>query len=130
MKKNIFKGVTVASLATMLFAATAFAGTTSTSYNTTVGKFNGSGYSDYQTKTTGGANGWIDSTQVGGDYVVDVRMNSSAGNGSWLRNLDDGTSAALPGSSKQTAGSSIRLKFSNDLTTPVNVQVKGSWKSN
>ncbi|MDE7425915.1 MAG: hypothetical protein K2N51_19825 [Lachnospiraceae bacterium] len=129
-KKNILRGITAASVATMLFAATAFAGTSTTGYNTTVGKFNGSGYSDYQTKAISGANGWIYSTRVGGNYTVDVRMNSSAGNGSWLRNLNDGTSASLPGNSAQTAGKSIRLKFSNDITTPVNVQVEGSWKSN
>lgn len=130
IKKNIIRGISAVGITTMLFAATAFAGTSKTGYNTTVGKFNGSGYSDYQKKATSGANGWIYSTRVGGSYTVDVRMNSTAGNGAWLRNLNDGTSASLPGHSSQTAGSSVRLKFSNDITTPVNVQVEGSWKSN
>lgn len=130
IKKKFLRGITATSLAAVLFTATAFAGTSTTTYNTTVGKFNGSGYSGYQTKSISGANGWLYSTMVGGNYKVDVRMNSSSGNGSWLRNVTDGTSASLPGKSTQRAGSSIRLKFSNNVTTPVNVQVVGSWKSN
>lgn len=100
------------------------------SYNTTVGKFNGSGYSDYQVKAVSGANGWIESEKVGGSYTVDVRMNSSAGNGKWFRNLGDGLTGELPGNSAQVSGSNVRLRFSNDITTPVNVQVIGNWKSN
>lgn len=130
IKKKILKSITAAGLATMLFATAAFAGTSTTGYNTTVGKFNGSGYSTYQTKATAGANGWIYSTRVGGNYKVDVRMDSPSGNGSWLRSVDDGTSASLPGSSSQITGASVRLKFSSNITTPVNVQVEGSWKSN
>lgn len=114
----------------MLFASASFAGTSFSGYNTTVGKFNGSGYSGYQTKSISGANGQIASTSVGGDYVVDVRMNSSKGDGSWLRNVTDGTNKEVPGNSAQTTGSSVRLQFSNNINTPVDVQVSGSWKSN
>ncbi len=128
--KKIIKSVSVMGLAIMMFGAVAFAGTSYSGYNTTVGKFNGSGYSGYQTKSISGANGYILSTSVGGSYVVDVRMNSSSGSGSWLRNVTDGTQAELPGSSYQTSGTSVRAQFSNDINTPVDVQVVGSWKSN
>lgn len=127
--RKLVKGIAVTGLAALMIGTCAFAGTSYESYNTTVGKFNGSGYSDYQTKTTSGANGYIKSKKVGGDYVVDVRMNG-LGNGSWVRNLTDGTNKSLPGHYKQTKGSDVRVKFSNDITTPVNVQVSGTWKSN
>jgi hypothetical protein len=131
MKKvSKFKGLAAIFAMIMMLTCSAWAGTSTTSYNTTVGKYNGSGYSSYQTKSISGANGWIYSEQVGGKYVVDVRMNSTAGNAPWLRNVTDGTSSSLPGVYKQNAGDSIRLKFSNDVNTPVNVQVIGTWKSN
>lgn len=41
-----------------------------------------------------------------------------------------GTNTSLPGNSKHTKGNSIRVQFSNDWDTPVNVQVSGRWKSN
>lgn len=128
--KKVIKSIAVSAMAVMMFGTMAYAGTSYSKYNTTVGKFNGSGYSGYQTKSISGANGYISSSTVGGSYVVDARMNSSSGNGSWLRNVNDGTKAELPGNSNQKKGSSVRVKFSNDITTPVNVQVVGSWKSN
>lgn len=57
-------------------------------------------------------------------------MNSSSGNGSWVRDLDDNESRSLPGSSKMTKNTNVRLQFSNDWNTPVAVQVSGKWKSN
>lgn len=109
---------------------TAFAGNTFSSYNTTVGRFNGNGYTGYQKKATDGANGYLKSNTVGGDYTVDVRMKCSAGNGSWKRNITDKRNYSLASHYKQTKGKKVCLQFSNDLTTPVAVQVSGSWKSN
>ncbi len=130
MKRKMLKAFAAAGVTVMLFSTVACAGTTYSGYNTTVGKLNGNGYSNYQKKTTAGANGYIKSNKVGGKYEVDARMNSTSGNGAWLRNLDDGTNASLPGNSKQIAGCSVRVQFSNDVLTPVNVQVDGEWKSN
>lgn len=68
-KKVALKALVVpACLATLSF--TAMAGNIFTSYNTTVGRLNGSGYSGTQTKETSGANGCIKSTSVGGDYTL------------------------------------------------------------
>lgn len=118
-------------IATM--AVTALAGNSFTSYNTTVGRLNGSGYSGTQTKETSGANGRIKSTSVGGNYTVDVRMQKSDGtaNGAWYRALNDNmdTGYTIAGNTNQMHGNSVRLQFSNDLTTPVNVQVIGEWCS-
>lgn len=114
----------------MMMTSAAMAGTSYSKYNTTVGRFNGNGYTSYQTKATAGANGYIKSTNVGGNYVVDVRMTSSSGNGSWVRDLDDQDNRSLPGSSKMKKNCSVRAQFSNDWNTPVAVQVAGTWKSN
>lgn len=109
----------------------AFAGSTWESYSTTVGKLNGSGYTAYQTKKTTGASCGLQSVSVGADYVVDVRSIDNKGNSAaWARNVSDNDYRAIDGSSKHTSGSSVRLQFSNKLTTPVNVQVSGTWRSN
>ena len=108
--KKILKGSIITGLIMVMFSTVAFAGTTYSYYNTTVGKFNGSGYSGYQTKVT--------------------RMSSTAGNGAWLRNVDDGTVAYLDSPVSQVNGCSVRCQFSNDITTPVDVQVTGYWKCN
>ena len=121
-------------LACMLtMAVTAFAGNSFTNYNTTVGRINGNGYSGTQVKATSGANGCIKSTSVGGNYTVDVRMQKSDGtaNGSWYRALNDNmnTGYNIDGNSSQKAGNNVRLQFSNNLNTLVDVQVIGSWCS-
>mgnify|MGYP004453715603 CR=1 FL=1 len=128
--KKILKGSIITGLIMVMFSTVAFAGTTYSYYNTTVGKFNGSGYSGYQTKVTSGANGLLKSSTVGGNYTVDARMSSTAGNGAWLRNVDDGTVAYLDSPVSQVNGCSVRCQFSNDITTPVDVQVTGYWKCN
>lgn len=98
-------------------------------YNTTVGKFNGSGYTGYQTKSKSGVAGEIYVTSVGGGYKVDARQISSSSNGSWSTNIDNNTTyRTLPNSIN--AGSSTRVQFSNDITTPVTVQVTGQFRSN
>lgn len=130
MRRNFKKTVLATSLAVMMLATTAMAGNKYSNYNTTVGRLNGNGYTAYQTKKTSGANGYIKSTTVGGKYLVDVRMNSSSGNGSWVRDLDDKDNRSLPGNSKMKSGCDVRAQFSNDLNTPVAVQVTGKWKSN
>lgn len=114
----------------MLLSGTAvLAGTTSTNYLTVVAKLNGYGYSNFQTKTYTGNTGSMYSSSVGGGYVVDVRMVGPS-NAEWIRDLNDYQSRSLPSNSSQTAGSSIRLQFSNDWNTPVDVLVSGTWKSN
>lgn len=130
MKKKMIKAGAVAGIVGMLIGGTVYAGTTTDFYITVVGKFNGCGYSRYQTKAVSGKDGYIYSDKVGGKYKVDVRMENSSASGGWLRNVTDGTQKAVPGHSKLTKGSEVRLKFSNDALTPVSVEVNGDWKSN
>lgn len=111
---------------TMVYAGTSYVG-----YSTTVGRFNGSGYTSYQTKSISGANGGLSSGSVGADYVVDARMQEYDGPaGAWTRDVDDNTYYDLDGHVEHKSGDSVRVQFSNDWNTPVQVQVSGSWKSN
>lgn len=130
MKKKMIKAGAIAGIVGMLIGSTAYAGSEMKYYSTVVGRFNGSGYSNYQTKAVSGKNGYISSYTVGGRYKVDVRMQTSSASGEWLRNVTDGTKETVKAHSKHTKGSQIRLKFSNDITTPVTVEVDGEWKSN
>lgn len=118
-------------LATTMIGTSAFAGTNFTSYNTTVRKFAGSGYTGYQVKAETGKNGALSSTSVGGDYVVSARMVNALGvTGAWTNSIGDNQSVTLYSSERHVKAQQIRVEFSNKLTTPVDVQVTGTWKSN
>lgn len=131
-QKRLIKVAVVTSAVLLLFGSSVYAGTTMKDYSTTVGRFNGSGYTSYQTKTYTNEKGKLYSNSVGGNYTVDVRMCSSTGKkASWVRDVDDNTTYAIPTNKDSIkAGNSVRLEFSNDLTTPVRVQVEGKWMSN
>ncbi|WP_253270877.1 hypothetical protein, partial [Geobacillus thermocatenulatus] len=112
----------------LAFGVAVQAGTTWTEYNTTVPRFNGSGYTGYQTKSSSGTYGELHSAVVGGLYTVDARMQASSGTGEWVRSVTDNDYRRLPNSVPK--GLNARVEFSNDITTPVNVQVSGKWRSN
>lgn len=124
-KKFVVLGLAIGLLAT---AGVAQAGTSYSYYSTTVGKYNGSGYTNYQTKATSGAYGHLDSRSVGGSYTVDARMQASYGTGDWVRSVTDNDFRYLPNNVPN--GYSARVQFSNDWNTPVDVQVTGYWRSN
>lgn len=108
----------------------AHAGTSYTGYNTTVGKFNGNGYSGTQTKSATDRSGDLRSTSVGGNYKVDARMegvNVGVPGTPWVR-VDDNVTRKL--SNVIHRGNKVRVRFSNDAGTRVDVQVRGSWRSN
>lgn len=116
------------SVGLVVFGGVVQAGTSWSNYDTTVPKFNGSGYTGYQTKDSSGTYGELYSAIVGGSYTVDARMVASSGTGSWVRSITDDDYRNLPNSVPK--GLSTRVEFSNDITTPVNVQVSGRWRSN
>lgn len=80
MKKFTKRKVGTVALAVGLLASAAgvSAGTSYGYYSTTVGSFNGSGYTSYQTKANSGQYGYLDSDSVGGSYVVDARMQAGS----------------------------------------------------
>jgi len=133
MKPKLFiKTAVITSAVVLLLGSSAYAGTTMEDYGTTVGRFNGSGFTSYQTKTYTSEKGFLYSNAVGGNYTVDVRMVSSARKkAKWVRDVDDNTHYSIP-TNKDTIkkGNNVRLEFSNDLTTPVRVEVEGQWMSN
>lgn len=106
----------------------AWAGTSFASYSTTVGKFNGNGYTAYQTKSGAGTAADLRSKSVGADYVVDARLQASSGTGGWARDVGDNDTRQLWNSVQK--GASARVQFSNDWNTSVDVQVSGTWRSN
>ncbi|MGY5765147.1 hypothetical protein ACXET9_08100 [Brachybacterium sp. DNPG3] len=106
----------------------AYAGTSYKSFSTTVPRINGSGYTSYQTKSISNANVQILSLTVGGDHVVDARVQGPYfGSSSWKRNLGDGKNINFTNKFKK--GESVRLQFSNDLLTLQELQVEGKWRS-
>jgi hypothetical protein len=110
-------------------AGAAHAGTSYSNFSTTVAKTNGSGYTSYQTQAKNGAAADLETGTVGGNYEVDARVNGTQGNGTWSRNIGDSYRVSLVGNPNH-ATESVRIQFSNDLTTPVAVQVTGRWRSN
>lgn len=103
-------------------------------YNEDVGAFNGSAYTHYQQMT--GTNGHEKITfyneQTGGDYTVDIRGQRDSGswkNTGWVQNVGDDEWWDINTNIIQTSDSSYRLQFSNDLSTPVKVNVKGKFKT-
>lgn len=125
---NRLIGVACGALLALSGLSAVYAGTSYSSYNTTVGKFNGNGYTGYQTKSTSSKSGTLVSGFVGGNYKVDARMNAVSGTGAWVRDVSDNETRNLPNG--VGAGRKARVQFSNDLFTRVDVQVTGKWKSN
>lgn len=128
MNKTRVAAVAVMALAILgAGVSTAHADYGTQGYNTTVGRVNGNGYSGSERKSFTDDSGKIYSSTVGGNYRVDARMISQSGTwlGSGWARIDDGTQAPL--TNWLTAGTWVRIQFSNDVTTPVNVQVTGSW---
>ncbi|EHJ02187.1 hypothetical protein CDLVIII_5719 [Clostridium sp. DL-VIII] len=124
MKRKI---AIILGMALISSSVTAFASSYG-SYNTTVGKIAGYGYSGYLQQITTGASPSVDSTYVGGDYLVSVRAQDDNGNtGSWTSDLGDDTCCYLSVSNKFLKDDNVRLQFKNNLSTTVNVQVSGTW---
>jgi len=124
------KIVTLCAILCLLGTSMAYAGTTYKSFSTTVGRVNGTGYTAYQKKAKTGADADLKTTSTGG-YELDVRMIDENGCvGAWRKNIYQKDTYTVPGHQLQFAGYDARLQFSNDLTTLVNVQVEGTWRSN
>ncbi|MGV8149889.1 MAG: hypothetical protein ACLKAN_12890 [Alkaliphilus sp.] len=128
MKKKISM---VVLMLVFVMALSVSASSTFETYNTTVGRIGGRGYTGFQTKQITGAAADLRSVSVGADYTVSVRMLDSDGNaGEWARDVGDNDNRTLDGDSDHRSGDLVRLEFANDWFTRVNVQVHGTWRSN
>ncbi|MCR6097613.1 hypothetical protein HXA31_00800 [Salipaludibacillus agaradhaerens] len=124
VRKKVFASI----LAVLLLSVGSFAsaGTTYESYSVTVPKLNFSVKTDAQTKSSAGRAANLKVSTLG--KAVDVRAyGKKGGTGNWVRVSTTGT-YNLPNDISK--GDSTRAHFSSDLTTIVNVSVKGKWRSN
>ncbi|MFT4217247.1 MAG: hypothetical protein QM619_08720 [Micropruina sp.] len=121
-------GVSAVGLILAFGATAAQAGTSYKSYNTTIGKYGGAGYSATQTKRFTDASASVRSATVGGDYTADVCLVPS-NSGFCLggsKTINDGSNVLVWNFA--TEGSTVRLKFTDGWQW-VNVQVTGTWAS-
>ena len=133
MSKKALRSIGTLTLAFLLLTTLAFA-TSGLSAWCIVPALNGSANSeDTAVKETTGSSAYLYSATVGGGYEVDCRQRDLSNNvsGAWTRDISSVNNAAyLEGVSRMFAGHEVCLQFSNNLTTPVRVEVNGSWDSN
>ena len=133
MSKKALRSIGTHTLAVLLLTTLAFA-TSGLSAWCIVPALNGSANSeDTGVKETTGSSAYLYSATVGGGYEVDCRQRDLSNNvsGAWTRDISSVNNAAyLEGVSRMFAGHEVCLQFSNNLTTPVRVEVNGSWDSN
>ena len=133
MSKKALRSIGTLTLAFLLLTTLAFA-TSGLSAWCIVPALNGSANSeDTGVKETTGSSAYLYSATVGGGYEVDCRQRDLSNNvsGAWTRDISSVNNAAyLEGVSRMFAGHEVGLQFSNNLTTPVRVEVNGSWDSN
>lgn len=122
-KKGLLTLLTLFSLSGGIIAS---AGTSYGNYNVVVGKFNQSVKTSAQTKTHAGRRANVKVNTLG--KAVDARAYAAkGGTGKWVRVATTGT-YNLP--NDISARDATKIHFSNDLTTVVDVAVRGSWRSN
>lgn len=133
MSKKALRSIGTLTLAFLLLTTLAFA-TSGLSAWCIVPALNGSANSeDTGVKETTGSSAYLYSATVGGGYEVDCRQRDLSNNvsGAWTRDISSVNNAAyLEGVSRMFADHEVCLQFSNNLTTPVRVEVNGSWDSN
>lgn len=133
MSKKALRSIGTLTLTFLLLTTLAFA-TSGLSAWCIVPALNGSANSeDTGVKETTGSSAYLYSATVGGGYEVDCRQRDLSNNvsGAWTRDISSVNNAAyLEGVSRMFAGHEVYLQFSNNLTTPVRVEVNGSWDSN
>lgn len=133
MSKKALRSIGTLTLAFLQLTTLAFA-TSGLSAWCIVPALNGSANSeDTGVKETTGSSAYLYSATVGGGYEVDCRQRDLSNNvsGAWTRDISSVNNAAyLEGVSRMFAGHEVYLQFSNNLTTPVRVEVNGSWDSN
>lgn len=132
MKKVKKKKIFIMGLTTFLLftGGIAQAAPSYQNYNEIVGKFNGSAYTDYQTMKYGGQETIeIYSDSVGSDYTVDIRAIRDGYNSSWIRGVGDNQGYTIQTVYLLDSGTQHQLQFSNNIFTPVDVQVTGKWRN-
>ena len=137
-KKAIKATCSMLGAALLISGATAYAGTSYSSYSTvTLGKFSSVWpvHPNEQTKSETNLAGDITVSSVGGNYQVYARMTQKDVNGYWQ---DDGSNVTistgdkkkLPSKSSHYSGYATRCYFNTSATTYVDVNCTSKWRSN
>ncbi|MCM3364910.1 MULTISPECIES: hypothetical protein [Bacillaceae] len=129
MKKS--KGVILGlALALLVAGGVTQAASKVTRFNVNVAPFNGSAYTGWD--RVSGTIQYVESIHyslfsVGGDYTVDLRAQRAHDNARtpWARNQGDNSGATWYTNYTANHDHYWRLEISNDLTTPVKVNVQG-----
>lgn len=117
-------------IGSFVVAPAAYAGLTNQSFSTTLPNLQQPRLVGNQAKTYGSSPGYAHISNVGSDYLVNVRMYHSPTrrSGTEIRRLNDGQGANLPNSF--AAGTTqLQLALVNDTWTYVQVSVSGYWRS-
>lgn len=100
-------------------------------FSVTVPKVNGDAYTGSQKKVQADAPAELRHVSVGGNYGVDAcvvgKDSSICLVSPWKRLKGKDVSQSIPNAAGET--SSVRIRFSNDVKTLVNVAVKGEWRA-
>lgn len=115
----------------MMFSAFAYAGTSFTKFNVDVPALNGSKNSGSQTKAYTGRAGYIIVDYVGGGKELDCRMRDTKDytEGAWVNNITTSSKKNVYSRASHEAGDTVCIRFSNKLTTVVEVNTSGDWRS-
>ena len=129
--KAILGGVAMFSLCiTSSFAGEMMTRNTSySSYSFTVPKLSSTVASAYnQTKQYSSRTGNIRSTNVGGNYTIKARMESSKYSGAYVGGITDNDNRSLPVHLGHTKCTSMRLRLASYTTNVVDVTATGQWR--
>lgn len=114
----------------LMFSTCVFAGTSFSSYNVDVPKLGGHADSGTQKKAYQGRSGEIKATYVGGGYTITCRLRDvSNGTEGAAASIKTGRTATLYSRASHKAGDTMCVRFYNNLTTFVDVNSSGKWRS-
>lgn len=116
----------------IVLTTSAFAGTSKSNFNVDVPKLGRSTFSNtQQTKTYTNRSGEIEFELVGGGYKIDCRLNdrNNDDEGAWVKDCKSGTCKSLPSRASHKSGHVMKVRFDNKLTTYVDVNAYGKWRS-
>ena len=130
--KTLIKFVSAMICIMIVLTTCAFAGTSKSEFHVDVPKLGRSVLSDtQQTKTYTNRSGEIEFRFVGGGYKIDCRLNDlkNGDEGAWVKDCKSGTCKSLPSRASHQVGHKMKVRFDNKLTTFVDVNSYGKWRS-
>ena len=111
-------------------AGVAYAGTSDSSFSTTIGTAGSAAYTGSQTKTSTNVAGNFAPTFIGAGRTISARQyrNSDGAQGTARTGVAAGDNVTQPNSF--AGGNSVRTEIAGNFTWSTSTQVDGSWRSN